>query len=331
MDPSLREYRLAKGDDERCWPYLDQSGAFHGAGTPLLRRRRVLSRVEWEPRPQSELEALFSVGYDQPQVDASGWCRSLRVVANALNEGETSLAATALVLSRIPPLPSRRRADAMALADEIMKFDAGEPRIPKHQSGGGRWTYGSGGADSEEEQSKPRHGSEGNAALEDVVYSREGLSVWRILRDSIERSGADPEVAANIIAEILENVSPSELPAEVRSAMQPPKPLSELRPPGPFTSFDTWRQLESYIGKAPPGYEWHHIVEQSVASEHPEDPGINRWIQNTDNVVLIPSLRHLMITADMNSHGVRAMIHLHNLEDQYEFGLYLLKKWGAMK
>jgi len=117
MEPSLREYRLAKGDDDCLWPYLDESGAFHGAGTPLLRKRRKVSRDEWEPRPQTELEALFSVGYDQPLVDASGWYRSLRVVAKALNDGNISLAATALVLSRIPSLPSPYRADAMALAD----------------------------------------------------------------------------------------------------------------------------------------------------------------------------------------------------------------------
>lgn len=85
------------------------------------------------------------------------------------------------------------------------------------------------------------------------------------------------------------------------------------------------------MGKAPDGYEWHHLIEQSVADEHPGEPGINFLIQNTLNIVLIQKIRHLMITAEMNVPGNRAFVHAHPLRIQYQIGRELLREWGAMR
>lgn len=138
------------------------------------------------------------------------------------------------------------------------------------------------------------------------------------------------ELAWNVITEVLGNVSPSELPADVRAALDPPKSFAELQPHRPFACFFTWRELQTYVGKAPAGYEWHHIIEQSVVDEYPGVPEINLFIQSTTNIVLIPKIRHLMITAEMNTNTNRLAVHAHPLHLQYEIGEELLREWGAM-
>ncbi len=308
-------YRLARSEADFSWPRLDGSGVSHGIGTPLLNRRGVGSAIRWQPRAERELAALFSAGYDEPLVDATGWHRSLAVVAKALNDGDVGLALTALVLCRIPPLPSEGHAHAMALAEALMKYNRLEPRIPSPDKGAGEWTAGS------------------DTGIFDPTGFDSEMSriLWPILRDTIERSGPSLELAKNVLEEVAGNVSEGELASDIIAFMRPPKTLYELRPKGPFTGFPTWRQLKNYIGDPPPGYEWHHVVERSVADEHPEDPYISYRIENTRNIVLIPKLRHLMITADMNTEGVRGMVHLHDLDEQFRIGEDLLRKWGALE
>ena len=66
----------------------------------------------------------------------------LAAVARALDAGDRSMAAIALVQAELPPLPDAARAARMAAADGIAKeFDPNEPRIPAGSgSESGEWT-----------------------------------------------------------------------------------------------------------------------------------------------------------------------------------------------
>lgn len=217
-------YRFARNEADFSWPRLDGSGVSHGFGTPLLERRGVGSAMRWQPRAERELAALFSAGYDEPLVDATGWHRSLAVVAKALNDGDVGLALTALVLCRISPLPSEGHADAMALADALIKYNRLEPRIPSPDKGAGEWTNGS-----------------DTAVFDPAGFDSEiSRILWPILRDTIERSGPGLELSRNILEEVTGNVSKDDLASDIIAFMQPPKTLYELRPKGPFTGFPTW-------------------------------------------------------------------------------------------
>lgn len=59
-----------------------------------------------------------------------------------------------------------------------------------------------------------------------------------------------------------------------------------------------------------PGYEWHHIIEQTgqTRPDLTSEEGIRTWIQNTNNMVQVPVLKHFCVSGLMNGRigiGVR--------------------------
>jgi hypothetical protein len=81
------------------------------------------------------LERLFSIGHDR-SVDLEWRMAKLASVARALNVGDRSMAAIALVQTELTPLPDIASAHRMARANGLIKdFDPNEPRDAR-----GRWT-----------------------------------------------------------------------------------------------------------------------------------------------------------------------------------------------
>ncbi len=104
---------------------------------PLLERDAA---GRWRPRPQSVLERLFTIGYGT-RVDLGWRMTKLVNVARALNAGDRSLAAIALVQAELPPLPDLAAGARMAKADDLAKaYDPNEPRVPPGTFEGGQWT-----------------------------------------------------------------------------------------------------------------------------------------------------------------------------------------------
>jgi hypothetical protein len=93
-----------------------------------------------------------------------------------------------------------------------------------------------------------------------------------------------------------------ELPDVLRSAFDPPRPLSELQTAKSPRGFDTEAELRAYLGLPPPGYEWHHVIEQNGQwrPDLASSQGIRSWIQNTDNMVLVPMIKHYCISGFMS-------------------------------
>jgi lysozyme len=131
MSPTFPAFRLARDGRHT---YLTEDGAFIGGHVPLLERDAA---GHWRPRPQRVLERLLKIGYGAP-IDLGGRMTKLAAVARALNAGDRSMAAIALVQAEIPPLPDQAAAVRMAKADGLGKaYDPNEPR-DEH----GQWTDG---------------------------------------------------------------------------------------------------------------------------------------------------------------------------------------------
>jgi hypothetical protein len=315
----ITTFRLSKSEEGDLHPFLTAEGAFLGDRTPLLECEfGGRSHRRWRPRPQAELERLLAVGYGEP-VHLGTRMGAIEAAAKALNAGDKTRAAIALLHARLPPLPSRDAAQRMAKADLLSKtFNPNELRIPKGSPGGGEWTTD----------------GDLDAFLEETGYSPDIRAKLRQLyRFLKEHPGALRRLRGTIVGLALEQALPLGL-----SLLDPPKSLSELQTKRPPCGFDTEAQLLNYLGPAPPGYEWHHIIEQTQTDPYLNSPeGQRAWIQRTDNMVLVPTVRHWLISAEMNSKEEEGGARLRDIvrqlppQQQREIGLDLLRKHGVLE
>ncbi|MGC2415824.1 MAG: hypothetical protein WA459_24395, partial [Stellaceae bacterium] len=239
-----------------------------------------------------------------------------------------------------------------------------QPRVPAGNPDGGQWTGGDGGgsestggsggpgpsdlgaggdANSEpavhpgdavpwEVAAPPDPGMQGfNAHLIEVGYplSQEMWAVARNLYRLFRDSGGD--IAA--LRAYLEDrgLQLDELPDVLRSAFDPPRPLSELQTAKPPRGFDTEAELRAYLGLPPPGYEWHHMIKQNgqFRPDLTSPDGIRTWIQNTNNMVAVPVIKHYCISGLMSAGGgsvrLRDVVRAHDPDAQREIGVELLR------
>lgn len=102
--------------------------------------------------------------------------------------------------------------------------------------------------------------------------------------------------------------------------------------------FDTEAALRAYLDDAPPGYEWHHIIEQGgqFRPDLTSPEGIRTWIQNTDNMVTVPVIKHYCISgwmSRMDTSGARArnIVKAHGPEAQRGIGIGVLHLCGVIR
>jgi hypothetical protein len=93
-------------------------------------------------------------------------------------------------------------------------------------------------------------------------------------------------------------------------------------------AFNSESQLKSYLGRAPPDMQWHHIVEQCQAAQFGQ-----RRIQSVENIVAIPEQAHTDLSAFYSSkqyfsepNRVRVWLRGQSFEEQYAFGMKQLKR-----
>ena len=137
--PLIREFKLGGRNGDGRHAYVNEEGAFIGPDVPLLEQDRW---GRFKPRMKDDLERLFKIGYGSP-FDLTSRMTRLSYVAQALNKGEVGLASISLVLMELQPLPSGFRAQAMAEADSLAKYNPNwreQPRLPAGNPSGGRWT-----------------------------------------------------------------------------------------------------------------------------------------------------------------------------------------------
>ncbi|MFZ5781206.1 MAG: hypothetical protein ACOY4R_13515 [Pseudomonadota bacterium] len=92
--------------------------------------------------------------------------------------------------------------------------------------------------------------------------------------------------------------------------------------------FESRSQLIRYLGKAPEGMQWHHIVEQSQAAQFGQ-----QRIQSVENIVAIPIELHARLSAFYSSKQafsepttVREWLRTRTFESQYEYGMRQLRR-----
>ncbi|MBV8779367.1 MAG: hypothetical protein JO258_19400 [Alphaproteobacteria bacterium] len=101
----------------------------------------------------------------------------------------------------------------------------------------------------------------------------------------------------------------------------------------PPAGFDTEAALLRYLGNSPPGYEWHHIIEQKaqIRPDLTSAQGVLTWIQNTANMVMVPVIKHYCVSGIMSSKPkkgdltVRFALKFHQPLFQRAAGLEFLK------
>ncbi|WP_426730883.1 Tox-REase-5 domain-containing protein [Myxococcus faecalis] len=104
--------------------------------------------------------------------------------------------------------------------------------------------------------------------------------------------------------------------------------------PGGMKSYSSFKSFKRAMGPAGPGKEWHHIVEQT-------DGNVGRFgpkaIHNTENVVALDKELHMKVSAFYSSNQrisggktVREWLRAQSYEAQREFGLNILRDFGAL-
>lgn len=132
----------------------------------------------------------------------------------------------------------------------------------------------------------------------------------------------------------------NELPAIIQSLFDGSKSLAELQTDKPPAGFQTWAQLLIYLGAPPPGYEWHHIIEQNgqTRPDLASPDGVRDWIQNTSNLVMVPVIKHYCINSYMSRAtppdsgiSLRNTVRTLSPETQRQIGLNLLRLCGVIQ
>jgi hypothetical protein len=218
-------------------------------------------------------------------------------------------------------------------------FDPNQPRDPKGNPDGGKWTKtpGSRGVDQSRNQRKPKAGNPvGKPRPKKRPYTLSSKPPKLPTKKPSKWAGRIQYTArvAKWAARIAIRISPvgrmldiyeaghwiyNEAPY-INSFLDDPKPLLELR---------------DLVSKPEKGYEIHHIVEQAAArsSGYTED-----MINSSKNKVRIPTYSHYEITGwfargNENYNGLSPREYLldKNWNERVEIGLKAMKKYGVLK
>lgn len=236
--------------------------------------------------------------------DAEAIFDALCRITKALTDSEIAFAQIIGLRSPLTALDDENVQRAVGIANLIKaNFNPDEPRVPAGSPEGGQWTTdGDAGVDLLTRPRKdrevdgagvaPTSDGDGDAAvatgpepqLIDAAYTvgggESGLRVhlteagytlssemWRTVRD-LYRLFMAPGSNMAALRDYLwdRGLSLDELPDAIRSLFDAPRPLEELQSTNPPMGFHTEAELRAYLGPPRPGYEWHHLIEQTGSS-----------------------------------------------------------------
>lgn len=205
---------------------------------------------------------------------------------------------------------------AMCRYDRSVKagFKPDQPRVPRGNPGGGQWT-GEGGSSS-------GSGSQGNEPNDDrpeqpgdrPSKSSERMAVVKEVARRILQTGESIATLARM------NSWLQTFSAEIETYNDPPRALDEL---------------QRNASTPTPGYDIHHIVEQTPA----ERDGFSREvIDSPDNMVRVPRLKHQEINSwyqtkndEFDGVSPREYLSGRSWEVRRSVGLDALRKHGVLK
>jgi hypothetical protein len=354
----------------KIWRLSENSGD-DNLGLACTEQGLVLGRtplIEWRDgrfvvRERSELECLFSLAYGRA-VTVQRLMPGLATVASALNANDQGLARIAAVHLRIPDLPDQAARDAIEAADVLLKYmrhgeltheiHKASPDDPKHPGWPAGTEGGRGG------QFRPKDGSEAVIAQDVIDRIRrikarralrtEALAVLRLaaelLVDAIPGIGFAADAAtlidmANTIAELKKLKIDAD--AAIEFVKHGPYSLEELQVSSNYEEFSNYGDfikdaaylalLVKRFGGAGSGNQYHHIVTQGGANTKipPER------LQNTDNVIPLPTLLHEAVNAVYSSRWKKTnmtryeWLQTQPYDVQREEGLKILRELHILK
>jgi hypothetical protein len=307
---------------------LSETRSDDNLGLSCTEQGLVLGRtplIEWRDgrfvvREACELQHLLSHAY-RTQLRVDRLMSGLATVAAALNAGDQALARIAAVHLRIPDLPDYAARDALEAADTLVRCSHDEtgdiqkasPDDPKHPGWPAGTEGGRGG------QFRPKDGSEA-VIVQEIKDRIQRIKARRALRtallatlrlaaelplDAVPVVGLAADVATLVdIANTLAEFKKLKIDADaaIEFVKRGPYSLEELQVSGDYREFSSYDEfvkirlfaelLAKCFGSAGLGNQYHHIVTQggANASLPPE------LLQNTDNVIPLPTLLHEAVT-----------------------------------
>jgi hypothetical protein len=251
-------------------------------------------------RERAEIERLLSRAY-RKQLSVDRIMSGLATVTAALNANDQGLARIAAVHLRIPDLPDLAARDAMEaedvlikclrqreLKDEIRKASPDDPKHPGWPAG----TEGGRGG-----QFRPKDGSEAVTA-QDVIERIRRIKARRALRTE---ALAVLRLAAELMADAVPGIG---LAADAATLIDMANTIAELKKLKidadaaiEFVKHGPYSLEVKRFGGAGSGNQYHHIVTQGGANT--KIPA--EQLQNTDNVIPLPTLLHEAVNADYSS------------------------------
>ncbi len=341
--PLMRFFRLSDGGVQ-----CGEDGLFVGS-VPMLRRApRDGGGESWAVRPTVELERDLGACYGLT-IDVAAKHEGLAGVVRALQRGDLALAKIAALLLRFPDPPSLAKdapqRGSLELAARL--FESGllkewdESKHPRTGTAPNRAWFAV-KPDKGELTPPPRPPGKRpglreawRAAMRDVRKALKGTAADIV---GLGRAAlwSDPALKVAIEA-ALEIMSSSELDRgeqkaidQVRSSVDPPKTLDELHQD----------PAQNVLG-----YEQHHIVEQNPdnIAKSPIEIFIEKFgrdvIDDPDNIVWVPRLKHEMITALYNSKVpgdsqgrlYRQVVNAMDYQAQREAGLAAMRLFGVLQ
>jgi hypothetical protein len=317
--------RLSEVGPDNLGPAITDNGLMVGQ-TPLVERRSGRYVV----RERAEVELLWGrARFDHSAPEIDSLMSGLATVAAALNANDQCLARIAAVHLKIPDLWDDQARYALEAEDALIKlgfrqFEASatenaigkaSPDDPEHPG----WPKGT--PDGKGGQFRPKTDAEIGAEAKARLIR---LAARRALRiGSLKLLRLVPEAAANVVP-ILDVAADAAMALDIADAVaqywklatditaafdfanQGPHSFEDLQvSPGDyeqFSSYGDFVKLESALaivtkrfGPAGDGYQYHHIVTQGGANA---DNIPAEQLQNTDNVIRLPTLLHEAVNGE---------------------------------
>jgi hypothetical protein len=341
----------------------DTLGVSFSSGGPSIGTVRLLENRNGvlSPRPIGDLEYILGLAFDRT-FDVARYVPALNGIARALNAGDIGQAMLRVQLLNLPSLPDEAALRRAAEAEDLLKASPDDPIHPGYPQGD---PYGRGG------QFRPKGAGIGEEAAKAVEKRLQRLIARRAFRAGL-RKILTGKAALRAGGELLSNVAPFG-PAEVGDALaveqgaeilaqakevgedaevalefvkKGPYDLEDLyvsKEPEGFDSFAAFKKvdeadsadLEKRFGSPEPGYEYHHLAEQS-ANGRALPP---RELNSTTNIIKIPKLLHEEINAeysmmrDINGvrQSLRQSLNGKNFEELRAVGVDTIRRLGLLR
>jgi hypothetical protein len=352
-----RNWKLSEPGEDNLGLAVAPEGLVLGR-TPLLERRDASFIV----RERHEIQRLLTSAHGmEPAIDRL--MSGLATVASALNAKDPCLAHIAAVQLQIPDLPNQIARDKMEAEDFLIKSRCrtpawrrhgvrkASPDDPEHPGWPAGTPGGLGG------KFRPKDGSQADLSqtIKDRITRRElRMNLTAAVHVGIEAlanliPGVDVPADVAMVSEIARTITEYrqlaiDAAAAFDFAQDAPYSLEDLKVSSDYREFSSYGEfvkgkltlelLRKWAGSAGDGSQYHHLVTQGGANADDIPP---EGLQNTDNIVILPTLLHEVVSDEYLGPSPDPELNLYQwlqtqpYDLQREMGLKILRELYILK